>query len=270
MVETLGAFRLTTAERDRLNQDGYLVRESAFDPEEMSRVRRECEQLMADVMAVQHGPKHEVGSFVFEVRPAWESIVKWEPGSPGVVQGIESFGHLYPRLHEFSYDPRFLEPARDMMGEEDISLFTEKLNLKRAREGGMFILHQDFPYWQLGSPVAARIVTAMMLLDDATVENGCLEVAPGSHREGVLKLREVDGFGSHEMDEETFDLSRLRPVEAKAGSIIFFGAFMAHRSRANHSDRDRRALFYSYQPAGHPNARELLRAQMGLPEPQQA
>jgi len=270
MVEAKGAYGLTAGERSRLAEDGYLVRQGVFTPEETAHIGRQCEQLMADVMAVQHGPKHEVGSFVFEVRPEAESIVKWEPGAPGVVQGIESFGHLYPPLYDFSYDPRFLDPARDIIGERDVSLFTEKLNLKRAGTGGQFILHQDYPYWQLGSPVADRIVTAMMLLDDATLENGCLEVAPGTHREGVLKLREVDGFGSHEMDEDAFDLTRLRPVEAPAGSIIFFGAFVAHRSRANHSSRDRRALFYSYQPAGNPNARELLRMQLGMADPQTA
>lgn len=270
MAEVTGAFRLTDDERKRFREDGYLIREGAFAPEETARISRHCEQLMDEVMNVKVGQKHAVGSFLFEVRPESDSIVKWEPNAPGVVQGIESFGHLYPPLFDFSYDARFLDPARDMIEENDITLFTEKLNLKRAREGGVFILHQDFPYWQLGSPVANRIVTAMMMLDDATVENGCLEVAPGSHREGVLKVREVDGFGSNEMDEDAFDLTRLRPVEAKAGSIIFFGAFMAHRSRANHSERDRRALFYSYQPAGNPSARELLRMQMGSAEPQQA
>lgn len=270
MDEATSAHHLTAAERVRLSEDGYLVREGVFSPEETADIGRQCERLMADVMAVQHGPKHPVGSFVFEVRPQSESIVKWEPDAQGVVQGIESFGHLYPPLYDFSYDPRFLDPARDIIGEAEVSLFTEKLNLKRAGTGGQFILHQDYPYWSLGSPVADRIVTAMMLLDDATLENGCLEVAPGSHREGVLKLREVDGFGSHEMDEGAFDMTRLRPVEAPAGSIIFFGAFVAHRSGANHSTRDRRALFYSYQPAGNPSARELLRMQMGLGDAQPA
>jgi ectoine hydroxylase len=59
------------------------------------------------------------------------------------------------------------------------------------------------------------------------------------------------------MDMDAFDLSRLQPLETRAGSVVFFGAFLVHRSLPNRSDRDRRALLYSYQPAGEPHAVEL-------------
>ena len=45
-------------------------------------------------------------------------------------------------------------------------------------------------------------------------------------------------------------MSRLQPLEVKAGAVVFFGAFLVHRSLPNRSDVDRRALLYSYQPAG--------------------
>jgi ectoine hydroxylase-related dioxygenase (phytanoyl-CoA dioxygenase family) len=54
-------------------------------------------------------------------------------------------------------------------------------------------------------------------------------------------------------------MSRLRRLEVKAGAVAFFGAFLVHRSLPNQSDRDRRALLYSYQPTGHPHAAELHR-----------
>ena len=40
----------------------------------------------------------------------------------------------------------------------------------------------------------------MVFLDDATRQNGCLEAAPGSHKAGKHKQRDVEGFGSLEMD----------------------------------------------------------------------
>ncbi len=99
----------------------------------------------------------------------------------------------------------------------------------------------------------------MLFLDDAKIENGCLEVVPGSHREGVQARRAVDGFGSLEMDPLQYDKSRLIQLEVPAGSVAFFGAFLVHRSLPNRSDADRRALLYSYQPSGHPHLRELTR-----------
>jgi ectoine hydroxylase len=46
---------------------------------------------------------------------------------------------------------------------------------------------------------------------------------------------------------------------APAGSVVFFGPLLVHRSAPNRSDRERRALLYSYQPPGAPDMRDLLR-----------
>ena len=109
--------------------------------------------------------------------------------------------------------------------------------------------------------VADRIMTAMIQLDDATRENGCLEVSPGSHRDGMRACRtDMGRFGANEMDTEKFDMESLVPMEAKAGSVIFFGAYLVHRSLPNRSDRQRRALLFSYQPAGNPTGLEINRA----------
>ncbi len=61
------------------------------------------------------------------------------------------------------------------------------------------------------------------------------------------------------MDPAAFDISRLIPLEIPAGSAVFFGAFLVHRSLPNRSGEERRALLYSYQPAGHPHLRDLLK-----------
>ena len=110
------------------------------------------------------------------------------------------------------------------------------------------------------TPIAHRVATAMLFLDDATIENGCLQVAPGTHKVGKWPQRsDSDGFGSLEMDPAQFDLDRLVPLEVPAGTVAFFGAFLVHQSLPNQTAGDRRALLYSYQPAGEPHARELNR-----------
>src|SRR5262249_32508782 len=135
---------------------------------------------------------------------------------------------------------------------------TEKVTMKRARTGGTIVLHQDYPYWRPMTRIAHKIMTALIYLDDAFVENGCLEVAPGSHRDGMIADRvAAEGFGANEMDPAKFDLDSLIPIQAKAGAVVFFGAFLVHRSLPNTSDRQRRTLLYSYQPGGYPTALEL-------------
>jgi ectoine hydroxylase-related dioxygenase (phytanoyl-CoA dioxygenase family) len=61
------------------------------------------------------------------------------------------------------------------------------------------------------------------------------------------------------MDSTAFDTSMLMPLEVPAGTAVYFNSFLVHRSQPNQSENDRRALLYSYQPAGNPHAREIPR-----------
>lgn len=258
MPGELPSFALDAGERDRLASDGFLVRENVFDGKECAAIAADCEALLSDLIAAKRG-EAAPGSAAAALRDAGV-FVKWEPGAPDVLLGIEPFAHLSPALHDWGLDPRLTQAATALVGADQVALFTEKLNVKRARKGGPIVLHQDFPYWEDTTPVAHRIGTAMIFLDEATLENGCLEVAPGSHLAGKHRQKQLDGVTRKEMDPDLFDLDQLIPVEVPAGSVVFFGAFLVHRSLPNHSAHDRRALLYSYQPHGHPHGRELHHA----------
>jgi ectoine hydroxylase-related dioxygenase (phytanoyl-CoA dioxygenase family) len=247
--------RFDERERRALETEGYVVRRDVFDARELREICDACEALMERILAERRRTKHPAGAYVFELARSLGTMVKWEKHDPELVHGIEPFAHLSDELNAWAHDPRLIEPCMDIVGSEDLRLFTEKLNLKRAarRSGGP----------ASGLPCSVGVAatcgagrTAIVVPDDATVEKGCLEVAPGSHREGEQRRRAVEDFGKFEMDPEKFDLSRLVPLEVPAGSVAFFGAFLVHRSLPNQSGDDRRALLYSYQPAGHPSMYE--------------
>lgn len=252
-------FEMSAAEREAYQRNGFLVRTGVFSRAECDAIAADCEAMVDMLLARRRRKKMAVGSYLFELERDLTTLVKWEPDAPDLIQGVEPFAHISPPLNAWALDPRLLDPSKTICGCDDLVLFTEKLNLKRARDGGQYVLHQDFPYWE-EYPQAAQIATAMIFLDDASRENGCLEVAPGSHTVGKHPQRkDLDAFGGNEMDIDRFDMGRLVPVEVPAGSVVWFGAFLAHRSLPNRSDADRRALLYSYQPAGWPHMRESLR-----------
>ncbi len=106
--------------------------------------------------------------------------------------------------------------------------------------------HQDEIY----IPTRDRsLIGAWIALDDATIENGCLWVVPGSHRQGYLYPQHP-----HNRDAEFdfapesfgFDESEEVPVEVKAGSVVFFNGYLLHRSRKNRSEIYRRVLVNHY------------------------
>lgn len=109
--------------------------------------------------------------------------------------------------------------------------------------------HQDEMY----IPTRDRsLCGAWIAMDDATIENGCLWVVPGSHRNGYIypnraptDLDEYDGspqcFG--------FDEAQAVPVEVKAGSVVFFNGYLLHKSLKNRAQIYRRALVNHYMNA---------------------
>ena len=118
--------------------------------------------------------------------------------------------------------------------------------------------HQDEIY----IPTRDRsLVGAWIAIDDATIDNGCLYVIPGSHRDGYLHpQREHDHPEEFDFAPEShgFEDTSEVPVEVKAGSVVFFNGYLLHRSRKNRSQNYRRVLVSHYM-----NAWSLLPWQLG-------
>ncbi|QOC93912.1 phytanoyl-CoA dioxygenase family protein [Micromonospora craniellae] len=108
------------------------------------------------------------------------------------------------------------------------------------------------PWHQDEGPIPTRdrsLVAVWIALDDATAENGCLKVVPGSHRSGYLyPVREHHRPDEYDFTTESygFDEERARTVEMAAGSAIFFHGYLLHGSSRNESLGKRRALTYHY------------------------
>ena len=124
-------------------------------------------------------------------------------------------------------------------------LYKEKVNYKLVGGAG-FSPHQDAPAY----PFIDHHVSCMVAVDDADTENGCLEVASGWHHE----LLPVDSVGCIRADYvERF---KWTPAPVKAGQTLWFHSRTPHRSGPNHSTRNRRALYPTYNSAREGDLRD--------------
>ena len=243
-------FGLSPVEGLAMERDGYVVRRQVFNESEIADMAQHCEQLVADLVRDRNGKRQTFSGYVFDADVDNAVIIKWE-GDTDIVHGLEPFAHLSPPLEAWGYDRRLVEPMRQILGHHDLELFTEKLNLKRPFRGGANPLHQDYPYWTRAADEAREVGTTIIFLDDATIDNGCLWVVPGSHTSGMWTTRtDGDAFTANEVDEAAYPDLEVIPVELEAGSTVSFGPFLVHRSAPNTTGHGRRALLYSYQPAG--------------------
>lgn len=164
-------------------------------------------------------------------------------GKQDLVRKIFRFTAYEPRLKAVAEHPRLLAAARQLLGEEPV-LFEDKALIKPPRIGREKPWHQDLAYWNL--PLGTRIVTAWLALDPATLDNGCMYVIPGSHRDGpVVHFRRRDW----QICDDQVATSRVVAAPLAPGGCLFFDSLLQHGTPANSSPQRRRALQFVYIPA---------------------
>lgn len=150
---------------------------------------------------------------------------------------VENFIPYHDGLRALLTDGDVMRILSELMGEQAV-LFKEKINAKLPGGSG-FTAHQDAPAFITFKQ--RYHITMMIAVDDSTLENGCLEF---SDPVPVYEtLRQDDGGSIHPEVEAELP---WRPLEAKAGDIVFFDSYIPHRSHPNTSERSRRAMYITY------------------------
>jgi len=245
---------LSAAERRAYAEDGFFIRRWVFSEKEVAPLCASAERAVVRASAAAAGgadDEYEIdGNRYCE---ATGTTVQFEHRvDSSTIRVLEPFHHFDARFDRLIDDPRIVEPMRGLVGSSRIALFTDKMNLKRPREGSRFRWHQDSPYWNHCCSHVDRLPNVMLALDDASQRNGCLRVIRGSHRRGLLPGLEGEGrLGPLFTDPRFFDVSQQVPAEMPAGSLLFFSPHCVHGSEPNLSDEPRRALVLTYQPGGH-------------------
>ncbi|RYG41088.1 phytanoyl-CoA dioxygenase family protein [bacterium] len=155
-----------------------------------------------------------------------------------------------PELRAFMAGPKLAAIATEFLG-PDVDLYFNQSVFKGPEGNRIFPWHQDDAY---GPVEPAGYLTLWLALNDATEENGCISVLPGSHRAGLrAHVPTPHGLAGHAADDP--DQGIAAPVPA--GTIIAFNSLTLHKSGPNTSKGERKALVLQYCAAG------LKRAETG-------
>jgi len=247
-----GTGELTDAERCAFRERGYFVREAIFGEAELSRLRAAVEDIHRRISAAASAEVEVERVDGLRFQDILGSRVKWEwrESMSGDIRSMEPVHHLSDTVDALIDDARLCAPVRDLLNETGVSLFTDKLNFKRPG-GAPFPWHQDAPYWAFGCRHVDRLVSVQIYLDDATEENGCLWMIPGSHTRGHIPAptdRGDDTLARLYTDVAQLEDLQKIAVVAPAGSALFFDSYLVHGSKSNRSSQSRRALVLTYQP----------------------
>lgn len=231
---------LSVDQLTRYDQDGYLLLENVFSPE-------------------------EVEGFLAELTRLWEAnqtssdpeIIR-EPGSDAIrsIFRVHETNRLFNRL---SLDPRLLGAAQQVLG-SDVYVHQSRINLKPGFTGKEFYWHSDFETWHVedGMP-RMRALSFSVLLDANLPFNGSLMVMPGSHQQYVATVgrtpkdhykeslrRQQYGVPDQESLTRLYERCGLAMPTGPAGSVLMFDCNLMHGSASNITPLSRRNVFFVF------------------------
>ncbi len=156
-------------------------------------------------------------------------------------------------LARWTTDRRWAPLATGLLG-PDVRFVREQVLTKAPHSQAEVPWHQDSGY----APIDGEFLTAIVALEDMTVANGCLCVAPGSHLAGPV-AHVPSGYVLEIADPVE---PRGTVVPQAKGTLLTFSSFTHHRSGANATSGTRPAWLVQFCRADALDTRtgELLEA----------
>jgi len=169
----------------------------------------------------------------------------------GAVRQVYSADRHAPAYKALARHPEILGPVKEITG-NDVYVWHSKINVKDAFEGTVWLWHQDYGYW-MWDGVDAKLTSVMVLLDRATLNNGCLMVVAGSHKWGRQEHYPDTVTTSYKqwcLDVPTLK-SRIKEediqqITGEPGDVLFFDCNLVHGSGHNMSPLPRKTFIVAY------------------------
>jgi ectoine hydroxylase-related dioxygenase (phytanoyl-CoA dioxygenase family) len=226
------------------HRDGYIVVDNVVTDDELQPIEEIYEQFMrGEVLGMERDFCDMSGPYTREFKDFQ------------IVNAV--LPRVYkPELQGNVFERRAASISRQLLG-DDATLDYDQFLAKRPQKGAaQFAWHQDLGYWPSTPQFDTLTATVSLALDDATDENGCLRVVPGSHREPRLRphrpmLRASAGLNereqSHTLAIELQPDDNIVSVPVKRGSVSVHNERIVHGSPGNDSQRWRRTYIVAYR-----------------------
>ncbi len=167
----------------------------------------------------------------------------------GALRGLgeTKFYLRFPWAHALATRPELLDAVEDLVG-PDIFLYHNTVWSKEGGDAAYVSRHQDNTYF---GHDPCEVLTVWVAVTPATVESGCMEFLPGTHKLGQLPLKAADIAGANMLSSgQTSDIDvagRISaPVVLRPGEASIHHAFLVHGSRPNRAGHRRMGVSLIY------------------------
>lgn len=166
-----------------------------------------------------------------------------------ILQMVNLWEH-FDGIKSYAMSTRLAAMARRLTGSPTVRLFHDQALVKKPGPSAASPWHQDQPYWPSKEP---GMISCWMALDNVTIDKGCMQFIPGSHKWGEFPPMSFTGDGPT-VDELLSDEQKAAwnpvAVELKAGDCTWHHGLTWHFTKPNTTNEIRRALVTIYIPEG--------------------
>jgi ectoine hydroxylase-related dioxygenase (phytanoyl-CoA dioxygenase family) len=222
---------LDASQIEQYHRDGYIAIPKVLSDEQLAQARRVMDEFVERARSLDR----DEGAIILEPTHT--------PQSPRI-QRIDYPVKAHPVFDEIMRSHEVLDIVAALIG-PNIRYHSSKVNMKAPSGGSAVEWHQDIAFFPHTND---DLLTVGIPLDDSTEENGCLLVAPGSHRAPMFDHHQNDAFVGA-VSPEAIDKSKVVPVTMPAGGMSVHHARTLHGSAPNRSSRSRRLFLITYTAA---------------------
>ena len=261
---------LTADQQTSFAETGFLVVEDVLDQGALAAVRAEYAAVLDAMCAYWRAegrlPDLTGRSFDEKIIAAYEAGCDWfqpmDISLPGGEIHDDTPMHFGPAVFDMVTHPRVLDLVEDLIGPEITSNPIQHVRIKppaRSLTATEDRPHVTYTGWHQDQGVtheeadATDMVTVWLAISDATVENGCLQVLPGRHRED-LKAHCPTGIQLN-IPDAVMAKDAATPCPVKAGGAVVFHPKTPHASLINRSNGVRWSFDLRYNVTGQPTGR---------------
>jgi ectoine hydroxylase-related dioxygenase (phytanoyl-CoA dioxygenase family) len=218
-------------------ENGYLVVENAVSAEQLAALRGDFDGWVAESRG-HDGPYGDT----LDGRPRFDLEPGHRADKPGL-RRVNAPVEVSQAYYDVMADSRMTDCVADLIG-PNVKLHHTKINSKLPGGNTEVKWHQDFPFTPHSND---DVVTALLMVDEVTVENGPLEVLPGSHRGDIHGLWH-DGVFTGAIDDGLAAECQAQAVTCTgaAGSVCLMHTRLLHGSAPNLSSQPRTLFICVY------------------------
>lgn len=219
---------------------GALTVENAVSPEQLAALRAQFDAWVEE----SRGHQAAYGQAV-DGRPRFDVEPGHSAESP-TLRRVSAPADVSEAYWDAIASSRMTDMVADLIG-PNVKHHHNKVNSKLPGAATEVKWHQDFPFTPHSN---TDLVTALLMIDEVTEENGPLEIEPGSHKGPLHSLWRGDRFAGAVSDEEA---ARMQAASVKcfgpAGSVCLMHTCVAHGSAPNLSNQPRTLFITVYSAA---------------------